>query len=69
MSTRPRPQDYPTAWSWWTARERWLQRTGGRLWTTVLLALVVGGLSGSPVLAMVTLVLAVGAHLYIRQAR
>jgi hypothetical protein len=66
MSTRPRPQDYPTAWSYWTASRTWKRRTGGSLITTAALALIVGGLSGS---AMLTLVGALGVHLYLRSTR
>ncbi len=69
MSTRPRPQDYPTAWSYWTASRTWKRRTGGSLITTAALALIVGGLSGSAVLAMLTLLAALGVHLYLRSTR
>jgi|CZKG01.1.fsa_nt_gi hypothetical protein len=37
--------------------------------TTAVLALVVGGLSGSAVLSMATLIGAVGVHLYLRRTR
>lgn len=69
MSTRPRPADYPTWWTYHQASWLWRKRTGGSLVTTTALALVVGGLSGSAVLAMLTLVGAVGAHLYLRRTR
>lgn len=69
MSTRPRPEDYPTWWSYHQANRLWRKRTGGSLVGTVVLALVVGGLSGSAVLAMITLVVALGVHLYLRRTR
>jgi len=69
MSTRPRPEDFPTWWSYHQANRLWHRRTGGSLITTAALALIVGGLSGSAVLAMLTLVGALGAHLYLRRTR
>jgi hypothetical protein len=68
-STRPRPEDSPTWWSYHQASRAWKRRTGGSLITTAALALVVGGLSGSAVLAMLTLVVALGAHVYLRRTR
>jgi uncharacterized protein (DUF2062 family) len=44
---RPRKIDYPTWWSWRQAHKAWLREHGGRIWTTVLLALVLGALSRS----------------------
>jgi hypothetical protein len=41
---RPRKQDYETYWSWRQANKVWLRSQGGRIWTTVLLVLVVGAL-------------------------
>ncbi len=67
MSTRPRPEQYTTWWSWHVANRRWRNSTGGRLSTTAALALIVGGLSGSAVLAMLTLVGALGVHLHLRR--
>jgi hypothetical protein len=69
VSTRPRPEDHPTWWSYHQASRLWRRRTGGSLVTTAALALVVGGLSGSAVLAMLTLTGAVGVHLYMRRTR
>lgn len=69
MSTRPRPEDHPTAWSYYVAQRAWKRRTGGSLITTVALALIVGGLSGSAVLAMVTVVGALAVHLHLRRTR
>lgn len=67
MSTHPRPEDYPTWWNYHQAKRLWRRRTGGSLITTAALALIVGGLSGSSVLAMVALVGALAAHLYLRR--
>ena len=69
MSTRPRPEDYATAWGYLQARRLWRKRTGGSLITTIALALVVGGLSGSAVLAMVTLAGALALHVHLRRTR
>jgi hypothetical protein len=69
MSTRPRPEDYPTAWFYFHASRIWRKRTGGSLITTAALALIVGGLSGSGVLAMLTLAGSLGVHLYLRATR
>jgi hypothetical protein len=44
---RPRRIDYPTRWSWRQADTAWLRRHGGRIWTTVLLVLVLGALTRS----------------------
>jgi hypothetical protein len=66
---RPQPESYPTWWSYHQATRLWRKRTGGSLIGTAALALIVGGLSGSAVLAMLTLVGAVGAHLYLRSTR
>jgi hypothetical protein len=51
------------------ARRLWRKRTGGSLITTAALALIVGGQSGSAVLAMLTLFGALGVHLYLRSTR
>ncbi len=69
MSTRPRPENFPAWWSYHQTSRLWRGRTGGSLWTTFLLALVVGGLSGSAVLAVLTLGGALAAHVYLRQTR
>ena len=69
MSTRPRPRDFPTWWSYHQAALLWRKRTGGSLIGTAALALIVGGLSGSAVLAMLTLLAALGVHLYLRSTR
>jgi hypothetical protein len=45
----PRPQkiDYPTYWSWRQADKAWLRSHGGAIWTTALLVVVLGALTGS----------------------
>jgi TRAP-type C4-dicarboxylate transport system permease large subunit len=69
VTARPRPEDFPTWWSYHQANRVWKRRTGGSLITTAALALIVGGLSGSAALAMLTLGGALGAHLYLRRTR
>jgi hypothetical protein len=69
MSTRPQPESFKTGAEYRWARRLWRKRTGGSLITTAALALVVGGLSGSAVLAMLTLFGALGVHLYLRSTR
>ena len=69
MSTRPQPESFKTGAEYRWARRLWRKRTGGSLITTAALALIVGGLSGSAVLAMLTLFGALGVHLYLRTTR
>jgi hypothetical protein len=69
MSTRPQPESFKTGAEYRWARRLWRRRTGGSLITTAALALIVGGLSGSAVLAMLTLFGALGVHLYLRSTR
>ncbi len=66
MSTRPRPEDYPTAWSYWQARRVWLRRHGGSLWTTLGLACLFGLWSGSIVLFVLLVVAALAMTAYAR---
>jgi hypothetical protein len=68
-STRPRPEDYPTWWTYHQASRLWRKRTGGSLITTAALGLIVGGLSGSAVLAVLTLAGSLGVHLCLRRTR
>lgn len=68
-SSRPQPEHFQTAAEYRWARRLWRRRTGGSLWGTAALALIVGGLSGSAALAMLTLVGAVGVHLHLRRTR
>ena len=69
MSTRPQPESFKTGAEYRWARRLWRKRTGGSLITTAALALIVGGLSGSAVLAMLTLFGALGVHLYLRSTQ
>ncbi len=69
MSTRPQPESFKTGAEYRWARRLWRKRTGGSLITTAALALIVGGLSGIAVLAMLTLFGALGVHLYLRSTR
>lgn len=66
---KPRPEEYPTFGSFLWARHLWRRRTGGSLVTTAILALIVGGLSGSAVAAVLIVFLALLAHLYLRRVR
>ena len=69
MSTPPQPESFKTGAEYRWARRLWRKRTGGSLITTAALALIVGGLSGSAVLAMLTLFGALGVHLYLRSTQ
>jgi hypothetical protein len=69
MSTRPQPEHFRTGAEYRWATRLWRKRTGGSLITTAALALIVGGLSGSAVLAMLTLFGALGVHLHLRSMR
>lgn len=69
VSTRPQPERYRTRAEYAWAMRLWRRRTGGSLITTAALALIVGGLSGSPLLAMVTLAGALALHLHLRRTR
>lgn len=69
MSARPNPEQYRTRADYGWAMRLWRKRTGGSLITTAALSLVVGGLSGSAVLAMLTFIVSLGAHLHLRRTR
>lgn len=56
MGSRPSKADFPTWWSYRQANRAWLRAHGGHLWTTVLLAVVVGLISDSAVVLVVLLV-------------
>lgn len=57
MSTRPKPEQFPTWWSYHQAHRLWLRRTGGHLTTTIALALIV----------LVTVAGAATVHLHLRR--
>ena len=59
MSTRPRPDDYPTAWSYLHASRLWRRRTGGSLIVNVAVAAIAGGITGSQLAVVVFIALAV----------
>jgi hypothetical protein len=69
MSTKPHPEDYGTRAEYRWALRNWRKRTGGYLWTTAILALIVGGLTRSPALAVVIVFVALAAHLAVRRLR
>ena len=47
MSTRSRPEDYPTAWSYFLASRLWRKRTDGWLIVNAAVAAIAGGITGS----------------------
>ncbi len=59
MSTRPSPDDYPTAWSYFNAHRAWKRSHGGSMVGNVAVAAIAGGVTGSPVAVVVFIVLAV----------
>jgi len=63
---RPRPEGYPTAWSYWQARRVWLRKHGGYLWTTLAIAIFFGALTGSTVLLLSLIVFALVGTAYAR---
>ncbi len=66
MSTRPRPQDFPTWWSYHQAKRVGLRQQGGRLSATLAVALIFGGLTGSLVLTLLLVLFAVVGTVYAR---
>jgi hypothetical protein len=69
MSTKPHPEDYETRAQYRWALRNWRKRTGGYLWTTVILALIVGGLTRSTVLTVVIVFVALALHIAVRRLR
>jgi hypothetical protein len=63
---RPCPEDYPTAWSYWHARRVWIRSHGGSLIGTLAIAVIFGGLTGSPVLLVSLIAFAVVGTIYAR---
>lgn len=66
MMARPRPEDYPTAWSYWQARRVWVRRHGGSLIGTLAIAVLFGALSRSALAFGALVVFAVAATAYAR---
>ena len=62
-NTRPRPQDYPTWWSYHHAARTWKARHGGSLFLNIVVAIIAGGITGSRIAVVLFLVLAVGVTL------
>jgi hypothetical protein len=54
----PRAVDHPTAWSYWQARRAWVKRHGGPLWSVLLIALVIGVLSGNAYVLLILIAVA-----------
>jgi hypothetical protein len=63
---RPRKVDYPSRWQWTQADKAWLRRHGGAIWTTVLLVIVLGALTGSAAGFAVIAVVAILGTIYAR---
>ena len=59
MSTRPRPEEYPTAWSYFWAQSSWKRRHGGSMIGNVAVAAIAGGISGSQIAVVLFIALAV----------
>jgi hypothetical protein len=66
VSTKPRPEDYPTAWSYWQARRSWVRSHGGDVVGVLAIAVLFGALSGSAIAFVVLVVFAVGAAAFAR---
>jgi hypothetical protein len=67
--SKPVPEDYATRAEYRWALKLWRRRTGGSLLGTVLLAGLIGGLSGNAYVFITLIVLGVGLHLAIRATR
>ena len=70
MSERHRPSrdQYETRSRYRWALKQWRKRQpGGSLWSVVLIAVVIGALSGSPLVLFLLVAFAVGGHVFIRQ--
>jgi hypothetical protein len=65
-STRPRPEQYPTRATYRWALRNWKRHHGGSLIAVLLIALVIGGLSGSTTVVWLLIGFAVVAWLYAR---
>jgi TRAP-type C4-dicarboxylate transport system permease large subunit len=59
VSTRPRPEDFPTWWSYRHAARIWKARHGGSLFLNIVVAVIAGGITGSRVAVVLFVVLAV----------
>jgi hypothetical protein len=66
MSTKPRPQDYATAWAYWQARRSWVRSHGGSLLAVLAIAFVFGVLTGSAIAFVLLIVFALAATAYAR---
>jgi hypothetical protein len=60
--SKPRAEDYPTAWSDWTARRAWLRPRGGSLLPSLGIAIFFGCISGSVVALSALIAFALVMH-------
>ena len=67
--SKPRPQDFPTAWSYWPARRAWVRRHGGSLFGTLAIAVFFGAVSGSAVALILLVVFAIVGTVWVRSRR
>jgi len=51
--SRPRQQDFPSAWAWWQARRVWRSFHGGSLLGVLALAFAFGLLTGKAVVLVI----------------
>jgi hypothetical protein len=68
LGTRPRPEDYPTWWSYHRAARIWKARHGGSLFLNIVVAIIAGGITGSHVAVVLFVLLAVGVTLARRRS-
>jgi hypothetical protein len=68
MMSRPDPPPsktaYPTWWSWHQARRAWVKRHGGPLWSVLLIAVVIGLLSGNAYVLLILVAVAFAGAAY-----
>jgi hypothetical protein len=70
MILASRPSELPNLVSYrGVAKRDWTEPTGGSLLGTIALSLLVGGLSGSAVLAFLMFAGTLGVHLHLRRTR
>jgi hypothetical protein len=63
---KPQPEQFRTRAEYRWAKRQWLKAHGGYLWTTLLIAVVFGGLSGSAVVFVGLVLFALAGTVYAR---